>query len=141
MTNVSYLDNNPINKCLFRDNQTEMCFNKLKLINMLKRKVFNGFKNEHSFLIRLMWARVSGCQSSGMRFSLAVSQFRASILRSAHLKWNYVAMLCEGCPNLSDPPNAAHKYCLLFPLSGGRTATILCGYKLPKIHYAPEEKK
>ena len=57
--------------------------------------------------------------------SLAVSQFRGSILRSAYLKCNYVTKPREACPNSKCAPNAPHKCLLLLPVPGGHTATIL----------------
>ena len=40
--------------------------------------------------------------------------------------------------NPKAPPNAAHKCSLLFPVFGGRTATILRGLIYPKILCVPE---
>ena len=47
----------------------------------------------------------------------------------------------EGCPNLKDPPNAAHNWGLLLPLFGGCTATILHGLTYPKILCMPEKEE
>ena len=72
------------------------------------------------------------------RNTVAVSQVRGSILRSAHVKCSYITTLCKACPNSKCSPNSPHKCLLLLPFPGGHTATILRSYKLPKIHCAPK---
>ena len=57
--------------------------------------------------------------------TIAGYQFRGSILRSAHLYYNYVTTLCKACSNSKDPPSAPHKCCLLLPLPVGHTTTLL----------------
>ncbi|KAK0149513.1 hypothetical protein N1851_009769 [Merluccius polli] len=59
------------------------------------------------------------------------------ILRSTHLKADYVITPREGCRNSKAPSNAAFKCVLLFPLFGGCTATILRSLPYPKILCAP----
>ena len=51
--------------------------------------------------------------------------------------FNYITTLCEGCPN----SKGSSKFSFLFPVFGGRTATILPGLTYPKILCAPKKEE
>ena len=82
-------------------------------------------KNAASF----MWLTLASFAPTLQIKSLAVSQFKACILRRSHLKANFVPIqrLLQMQPS--------------FPVFGGCTATILGGLTYPKILCAPKKEE